>query len=104
MQGDEKAGERDHTSALNTVNNLRLLFVAQGKPKQAEAIRERALQGYKKALVPASITNIPASNSFKNLTALYIGLGHTSEGFLGSAPKWRKCVSAGKMAVLSSLS
>ncbi|KAJ6157222.1 FabD/lysophospholipase-like protein [Penicillium chrysogenum] len=37
-------------STLTVVNNLGLLYSAQGKLKEAEEIYQRALAGYKKAL------------------------------------------------------
>ncbi|KAI8272665.1 hypothetical protein K4K60_012077 [Colletotrichum sp. SAR11_57] len=45
LQGKEKALGPDHTSTLNTVNNLGILYKDQGRLKEAEAMYERALQG-----------------------------------------------------------
>lgn len=52
MQGREKALGPDHTSTLNTVNNLGALYGRQGELDKAEEIYERALQGNEKALGP----------------------------------------------------
>jgi tetratricopeptide (TPR) repeat protein len=47
LQGYEKALGRDHTSTLDTVNNLGSLYAKQGKLDKAEEMYQRALQGYK---------------------------------------------------------
>ncbi|RDW56928.1 HET-domain-containing protein [Coleophoma crateriformis] len=52
LKGYEKALGPDHTSTLNTVNNLGLLYADQGKLVQAEEMYERALKGTEKALGP----------------------------------------------------
>jgi tetratricopeptide (TPR) repeat protein len=49
MLGEKVLGP-DHTSTLSTVNNLGLLYVAQGKLDEAEEMYQRALAGYEKAL------------------------------------------------------
>jgi tetratricopeptide (TPR) repeat protein len=48
LEGREKVLGHDHTSTLNTVNNLGLLCADQGKLDKAEEMYERALQGYEK--------------------------------------------------------
>jgi Tfp pilus assembly protein PilF len=45
LQGYEKALGPEHTSTLNTVNNLGNLYADQGKLGEAERMYERALQG-----------------------------------------------------------
>ncbi|RYP56571.1 hypothetical protein DL771_011750 [Monosporascus sp. 5C6A] len=45
LQGKEKALGPDHTSTLDTVNNLGILYSDQGKLKEAEEMYQRALQG-----------------------------------------------------------
>ena len=49
LQGREKAEGPEHTSTLDTVNNLGILYVDQGKLVEAEQMYQRALQGYEKA-------------------------------------------------------
>jgi tetratricopeptide (TPR) repeat protein len=49
LAGYEKALGPDHTSTLETVNNLGLLYRAQGKLAEAEQMYQRALAGYEKA-------------------------------------------------------
>jgi len=49
LQGYEKAWGQDHTSTLNTVNNLGLLYAKLGRLDEAEKMYLRALQGYEKA-------------------------------------------------------
>jgi tetratricopeptide (TPR) repeat protein len=46
----EKALGPDHTSTLNTVYNLGLLYSDQGKLEEAEGMYQRALAGKEKAL------------------------------------------------------
>jgi Tfp pilus assembly protein PilF len=46
LHGCEKAWGPEHTSTLDTVNNLGLLYTDQGKIAEAEATLQRALQGY----------------------------------------------------------
>jgi tetratricopeptide (TPR) repeat protein len=50
LWGKEEALRPDHTSTLNTVNNLGLLYADQGKLAEAEKMYIRALWGYKDAL------------------------------------------------------
>ncbi|KAJ5275495.1 kinesin light chain [Penicillium chrysogenum] len=50
-------------STLTVVNNLGLLYSAQGKLKEAEEIYQRALAGYKKALGPHHETHAPTLNT-----------------------------------------
>ena len=50
LEGKEKAWGAEHTSTLDTVNNLGILYKAQGKMAEAEKMLLRALEGYEKAL------------------------------------------------------
>ncbi|KAH6869560.1 Tetratricopeptide repeat-domain-containing protein [Thelonectria olida] len=50
LEGKEKALGPDHTSTLNTVNNLGLLYSDQGKFNEAEEMYERALHGFQTVL------------------------------------------------------
>jgi hypothetical protein len=50
LRGFEKARGAEHTSTLDTVNNLGLLYRKQGKMAEAEAMYLRALQGYESAV------------------------------------------------------
>ncbi|KIW32510.1 uncharacterized protein PV07_04047 [Cladophialophora immunda] len=52
LQGYEKTLGPEHTSTLDIVHNLGLLYSNQGKLKEAEEMYERALQGCEKALGP----------------------------------------------------
>jgi Tetratricopeptide repeat len=45
LQGYEKAWGVEHTSILNTVNNLGVLYANHGKMAEAEEMDVRALQG-----------------------------------------------------------
>ncbi|SLM38841.1 nb-arc and tpr domain protein [Lasallia pustulata] len=49
LEGYEKAWGPEHTSTLNTINNLGSLYSSQGKMAEAEAMYRRALEGYEKA-------------------------------------------------------
>ena len=67
----------EHTSTLDTVNNLGLLYRAQGKLAQAEQFYLRALAGYEQAL---QLETIPALNTVRNLGLLYRGPGPDGKG------------------------
>ena len=50
LKGKEKALGPNHTTTLNTVNSLGLLYAGQGRLKEAEEVYQRILKGYKKVL------------------------------------------------------
>lgn len=52
LAGTEKALGPDHTSTLDTVNNLGLLYASQGKLNEAEQMYTRALARYEKVFRP----------------------------------------------------
>jgi tetratricopeptide (TPR) repeat protein len=52
LAGKEKALVSDHTSTLDTVHNIGLLYSGQGKLKEAGDIYQRALAGYERVLGP----------------------------------------------------
>ena len=80
LQGYEKAWGPDHTSTLDTVNNLGLLYKSQCKLDEAEKMYQRALQGYEKALGLEDITrHRPALNTMWNLGDLFAAQGHLDE-------------------------
>ncbi|KAG9250683.1 uncharacterized protein F5Z01DRAFT_640089 [Emericellopsis atlantica] len=68
LQGYEKAWGPEHTSTLDTVNNLANIYKNQGRVKEAEAMYERALQGKKKAWGPEHTSTLDTVN---NLASLY---------------------------------
>jgi tetratricopeptide (TPR) repeat protein len=49
LAGKEKAWGPDHTSTLNTINNLGILYQDQGRLADAERMYNRALAGKEKA-------------------------------------------------------
>jgi tetratricopeptide (TPR) repeat protein len=62
----------EHTSTLDIVNNLGILYADQGKLALAEQMYERALRGYEKALGADNITTyIPALNTLCSLGSLF---------------------------------
>ena len=72
LAGREKALGTEHTSTLDTVNNLGALYANQGKLAAAEQMYGRALAGYEKALGKENTTTyIPALNTMWGLGALY---------------------------------
>ncbi|PVH70492.1 hypothetical protein DL98DRAFT_135890 [Cadophora sp. DSE1049] len=72
LQGKEKAWGPEHTSTLNTVNNLAALYANQGKLVEAEQMYQRALQGYEKAIGPDNIiTSIPALTTIRGFGSLF---------------------------------
>jgi Flp pilus assembly protein TadD len=52
LQGKEKAWGPEHTSTLDTVNNLGLLYADQGKLADARVMYSKALAGYEKVVGP----------------------------------------------------
>ena len=79
LQGKEKTWGPEHTSTLDTVNNLGLLYADLGRLDMAEKMYQRALQGFEKALGHEPVkTYIPALNASANLAALYQQLGRRS--------------------------
>ncbi|CAG8982040.1 hypothetical protein HYALB_00013901 [Hymenoscyphus albidus] len=76
LQGKEKALGPDHTSTLDTVNNLGTLYSNQGKLVEAEQMYQRALQGKEKALGPDHTSTLDTVN---NLGTLYSDQGKLVE-------------------------
>src|SRR6266542_2820054 len=52
LESTEKALGPDHTSTLQTVNDLGILYSYQGRLKDTEEMYQRALEGTEKALGP----------------------------------------------------
>jgi tetratricopeptide (TPR) repeat protein len=76
LQGYEKAWGAEHTSTLDTVNNLGLLYADQGRLAEAEAMYVRALRGYEKAL---GAEHTDALMTVNNLGLLYADQGKLAE-------------------------
>ncbi|KAI5460664.1 hypothetical protein BGZ63DRAFT_488662 [Mariannaea sp. PMI_226] len=76
LQGREKAWGPEHTSTLDTVNDLGLLYADQGRYSEAEAMYNRALQGNEKAWGPEHVWTLDIVN---NLGILYVEQGRYSE-------------------------
>ena len=76
LDGKEKAWGPEHTSTLDTVNNLGLLYADQGKHVEAEKMYQRALDGYEKTWGPEHISTLGTVN---NLGALYADQGKHAE-------------------------
>ena len=71
LRGKEEALGPNHSSTLNTVNNLGLLYADQGRLGEAEQMYERALRGYE-ALGSIRIQQyLPALNTLQNMGELY---------------------------------
>ena len=65
-----------HTSTLDTVNNLGLLYQNQGRMKEAEEMHVRALRGIEEAWGPKHTSTLDTVN---NLGALYWKQGRIKE-------------------------
>ncbi|RDW71000.1 putative nb-arc and tpr protein [Coleophoma cylindrospora] len=76
LEGCEEALGPDHTSTLDTVNNIGLLYADQGKLAEAEKMYIRALQGYEEALGPDHTSTL---NTVNNLGLLYANQGKLAE-------------------------
>ena len=71
LQGKEKARGPEHTSTLETVNNLGNLYKNLGRLDEAEKMYRRALQGFEKTLNPETIKKyVPALTVMQNLANL----------------------------------
>ncbi|KAH7016555.1 uncharacterized protein B0I36DRAFT_436187 [Microdochium trichocladiopsis] len=79
LDGREKALGPDHTSTLDTVNNLGNLYKSKGKLGEAEKMYLRALDGREKALGPDHTSTLDTVNNLGNL--------YKSKGKLGEAEK-----------------
>jgi tetratricopeptide (TPR) repeat protein len=72
LVGFEKALGPGHTSTLDTVNNLGLLYANQGKLDEAEKMYDQALRGYEAALGSVQVIIYgPALSTVNNLGNLY---------------------------------
>ena len=69
LDGYEKAWGPDHTSTLDTVNNLGALYADQGKHSEAEKMYRRALDGKEKAWGPDHTSTLDTVNNLGNLYA-----------------------------------
>jgi tetratricopeptide (TPR) repeat protein len=67
LAGKEKALGPEHSSTLDTVNNLGILYRAQGKLAQAEQMYLRALAGTEKALGPEHSSTLYTVNNLESL-------------------------------------
>jgi tetratricopeptide (TPR) repeat protein len=76
LAGCEKGLGLNHTSTLDTVNNLGDLYSNQGKLTETEQMFVRVLAGYEKALGPNYISTLDTVN---NLGALYRDQGKLAE-------------------------
>ncbi|KAK4895648.1 hypothetical protein LTR49_028256 [Elasticomyces elasticus] len=65
-----------HTSTLDTVNNLAILYKSQGKMQEAEEMYLRALREYKEAWGPKHASTL---DTVKNLGDLYSNQGQVKE-------------------------
>lgn len=92
LRGYEKVLGLEHTSTINTVNNLGALYAGQGKLDQAEEMYQRALGGYEK-IFRAEHTLI--LNTVNNLGLLY-----QRQGRLDDAEEMHVRTLAGREQVL----
>jgi tetratricopeptide (TPR) repeat protein len=76
LAGYEKAWGPEHTSTLDTVNNLGILYADQGRLEDAETMYNRALAGYEKACGPEHTSTLDTVN---NLGILYADQGRLED-------------------------
>ncbi|KAK5188298.1 hypothetical protein LTR99_011135 [Exophiala xenobiotica] len=76
LQGYEGALGPNHTSTLDTVNNLGNLYKNQGKLDESEQMYQRALAGFDKAL---GVDHTSTLNTVNNLGNLYRDQGKLDE-------------------------
>ncbi|KAH0542503.1 hypothetical protein FGG08_003099 [Glutinoglossum americanum] len=70
LVGREKAQGPNHKSTLDTANNLGVLYTAQGRLSDAEAIYQRALTGKEIPLGPNHTSTLRTANNLGNLYAV----------------------------------
>ncbi len=73
---DEKTLGHDHPGVATDLNNLGLLYTAQGKYTEAEPLHKRALAIREKALGPE---HLAVAVSLSSLANLYFNLGKYSQ-------------------------
>ncbi|KAL4745474.1 hypothetical protein BDW72DRAFT_186605 [Aspergillus terricola var. indicus] len=71
LAGYEEALGPDHIYTLNTVNNLGILYLNQGKLKEAREMCQRALAGYEEALGPNHSKTRTVANNLVSLASLH---------------------------------
>jgi tetratricopeptide (TPR) repeat protein len=80
LRGRVEALGPTHTSTLDTVNNLGILYKDQGKLGEAEQMYERALRGYEEALGHKHAQQYrPALDTLENLGDLYVEQAETDK-------------------------
>ncbi|KAK7193587.1 NB-ARC and TPR domain protein [Paraphaeosphaeria sporulosa] len=67
LQGYEKVWGPEHTSTLNTVNNLGTLYADLGRLDEAGKMYQRALQGYEKAWGPEHTSTLDTVHNLGSL-------------------------------------
>ena len=67
LRGYKKAWAAEHSSTLNTVNNLGILYKNQGKMAEAEDMLLRALRGKEKAWGPEHTSTLSTVNNLGNV-------------------------------------
>jgi tetratricopeptide (TPR) repeat protein len=92
LAGKEKALGPEHTSTLDTVNNLGIIYTDQGRLAEAEEMYKRALAGYEKALGPEHTSTLRTVNN--------LGIFYRDQGRLAEAEEMFKRALAGKEKVL----
>jgi tetratricopeptide (TPR) repeat protein len=88
LAGKEKAWGPEHTSTLDTVNNLGLLYADQGCLDDAERMYNRALAGFEKAWGPEHTSTLDTVNN--------LGLLYADRGCLDDAERMYNRALAGK--------
>jgi tetratricopeptide (TPR) repeat protein len=76
LKGFEEVRGPNHTSTLDTVNNLANLYYKQGKMKEAEEVHLRALKGKEEVWGPKHTSTLDTVN---NLGVLYADQGKMKE-------------------------
>jgi tetratricopeptide (TPR) repeat protein len=80
LQGKEKAWGPEHTSTLDTVNNLGLLYADLGRLDEAEKMYQRALDGYAQTISPDFfMTYVPALNNMWAFASLRKSQNHVDD-------------------------
>ena len=103
LRGKEKAWGADHTSTLDTVNNLGNLYADRGKMEQAEELYMRALRGKEKALGAEHTSTLEIVNNLSFFYANQGKLGQAEEMYERALRGYEKALGAEHTSTLDTV-
>ncbi|KAF1819697.1 purine and uridine phosphorylase [Dissoconium aciculare CBS 342.82] len=103
LRGYEKAWGAEHTSTLDTVNSLGLLYADQGKMAEAEEMYMRALRGYGKAWGAEHTSTLSTVNNLGNLYASQGKMAEAEEMYMRALRGYEKAWGAEHTSTLDTV-